>query len=744
MGNSPSSQGAPLDPRSTPRKPRPPTSPRPAASPSAATPALQTLADLVAEPTPPPTHTSGSDASSTLRPNRKSIDLPGLNTFAPAAPSPGSSRVSSSRIVERGRTWLHREGRYANGSGSGRGRGATPPRSAAIAIPGRRGGEGEEREVETGYGMYVRDGIAKRKAEARGPGERERGRSPTRSRSRPAPAPAHHHPQALNYANGLRAPSASRSHSHSNSQSRSSRSPSRETRGSDGRRGRSYERHRDADLELQERERNRERYEQLYGAASHAPQPTPAFTREVVFSTIPLTIGPMAVIGVGEGDGEYAYADEEEEDVGGGMGAVVDEIVGAPPPPPDEPPLTAVPITWRAPAGEVFLIRAGDEDWMGRRPMERVSGSPTAPFTTTIHLPPGTHHFRFIVDGATVVAPPTEIPNAVDDQGFIANYVAVPGPVATTTPSTASVPPTSASAAAAATYAAGNKTSPGTSATVSPGGRPQKRRRPSVPVHPDGSFWARSSAGGSHEDVRLAERVIGAAGGARGPWTNEIPEALVRAAAEEEAWLDAQAQYQQHPPPQGGRDGSRGRHIVLNGFVPEPVVPPAPRLPRHLERLILNRPSPGVVIPRAGTGAGSGGASGSSMNAVGASPALRVTTASGTDVSVPAMMSFTSAGNSGTTTPGAERTNATHPQFGGGGLPSPAPSKGGPPSPSGGMLLIADDPSVLQTPSHAVLYHLCTSSIRDKMIAVGASTRYRQKYLTTVYYKPAVPVGLEE
>jgi hypothetical protein len=44
-----------------------------------------------------------------------------------------------------------------------------------------------------------------------------------------------------------------------------------------------------------------------------------------------------------------------------------------------------------------------------------------------------------------------------------------------------------------------------------------------------------------------------------------------------------------------------------------------------------------------------------------------------------------------------------------------------------GTPLIADDPSVLQTPSHAVLYHLCTSSIRDKMIAVGASTRYRQK-----------------
>ncbi|KAJ7078608.1 hypothetical protein B0H15DRAFT_788801 [Mycena belliarum] len=111
------------------------------------------------------------------------------------------------------------------------------------------------------------------------------------------------------------------------------------------------------------------------------------------------------------------------------------------------------------------------------------------------------------------------------------------------------------------------------------------------------------------------------------------------------------------------------------------------------------------------------------MNAVGAappgtsgpSPALRVTTASGTDVS--------------TLRPGLTASGSGS---GRGAAPAPAVVAGG------GMPLIADDPSVLQTPSHAVLYHLCTSSIRDKMIAVGASTRYRQKYLTTVYYKPAV------
>ncbi|KAJ7364930.1 hypothetical protein DFH08DRAFT_681002 [Mycena albidolilacea] len=112
------------------------------------------------------------------------------------------------------------------------------------------------------------------------------------------------------------------------------------------------------------------------------------------------------------------------------------------------------------------------------------------------------------------------------------------------------------------------------------------------------------------------------------------------------------------------------------------------------------------------------------MNQVGVeaapSPALRVTTASGTDVSVP-MTSFTSAASGS----GSGTSRST--------TPNPV-----------GTPLIADDPSVLQTPSHAVLYHLCTSSIRDKMIAVGASTRYRQKYLTTVYYKPAVPTNRDE
>ncbi|KAJ7213909.1 5'-AMP-activated protein kinase beta subunit, interation domain-containing protein [Mycena pura] len=863
------------------RRPTPPTSPSaypaeplvvpPPPAPST-TNSSTTTHSAPQAPSSPVTSTPspGSNGEPVLRANRKSIDLPGLNTFAPTPAQPSSRsrmRVSSSRIVERGRGWLHRESRNGgssnpngsfttNGYGYGKGRaGPPPPRSAAIAIPaGRRGTEDDDED--TGYGRHF-EGIARRKAELAEQEQRKRGRSTARSRSRPGIADTNHRDDNSSDRDHLRAPSPSRSPSHSrsdgDSNSRGSLSRSRgrhyspsrsDDRSREGRRGRGRpydppcpspteisdlsDRRREQEREEQEREK--ERYERLYGTGMRPPvSASGAYNQEIVYSTIPLTIGASALIGVAEGDGAV---DDDEEDGGRAraLAAVVDEIVGSPPP----PPLTEVEIAWRGPATDVSLIRAGDDDWSKPTQMFRAiaeaaqlhgtsfpvysasagtgvpppqaaspdaaqpqsampcglisslgvesvfqgawcpSGSsaaralnlsdgraermrnqrgsrqanggacwsPNEPFTTTINLPPGTHHFRFIVDGVTVVAPAGEIPNAVDDQGFIANYVAIPGPAGTTTPNSASAP-------TSATVATATSKMP-TSSSMSPSTSMRRRRRPSLPVHlpvhPDGSFWAHSSTAGSREDVRREEAIRSYGSGKRkAVWTDEIPEVLIQAAEQEEAWLEAQAQQQQHHTHRYGAEESRKRHIVLNGFMPEPNIPAAARLPRHLERLILNRPSPGVVIPRVGTGAGNVGLS-AVVSAGGAppSPALRVTTASGTDVHMPMpMMSFTSASNG---------VAGAHPQFGPQGqsqgqsqdqsqareaVTSPITSTRQTP-------LIADDPSVLQTPSHAVLYHLCTSSIRDKMIAVGASTRYRQKYLTTVYYKPAEPVVRDE
>ncbi|KAL2170095.1 hypothetical protein VTG60DRAFT_5190 [Thermothelomyces hinnuleus] len=47
-----------------------------------------------------------------------------------------------------------------------------------------------------------------------------------------------------------------------------------------------------------------------------------------------------------------------------------------------------------------------------------------------------------------------------------------------------------------------------------------------------------------------------------------------------------------------------------------------------------------------------------------------------------------------------------------------------------------DDNSVLTQPNHTVLNHLATSSIKNNVLAVSATTRYKSKYVTTIMYKP--------
>ncbi|KAK2069607.1 hypothetical protein P8C59_004169 [Phyllachora maydis] len=50
--------------------------------------------------------------------------------------------------------------------------------------------------------------------------------------------------------------------------------------------------------------------------------------------------------------------------------------------------------------------------------------------------------------------------------------------------------------------------------------------------------------------------------------------------------------------------------------------------------------------------------------------------------------------------------------------------------------LIKDDNSVLNMPNHTVLNHLMTSSIKNNILAVSGTTRYKDKYVTTIVYKP--------
>ncbi|KAI8918883.1 hypothetical protein BC831DRAFT_482021 [Entophlyctis helioformis] len=49
---------------------------------------------------------------------------------------------------------------------------------------------------------------------------------------------------------------------------------------------------------------------------------------------------------------------------------------------------------------------------------------------------------------------------------------------------------------------------------------------------------------------------------------------------------------------------------------------------------------------------------------------------------------------------------------------------------------ITSDPYLLPVPTHVTLNHLYACSIRDGVMAIGVTSRYRKKYVTTVLYKP--------
>ncbi|KAL2268557.1 hypothetical protein VTJ83DRAFT_3403 [Remersonia thermophila] len=53
-----------------------------------------------------------------------------------------------------------------------------------------------------------------------------------------------------------------------------------------------------------------------------------------------------------------------------------------------------------------------------------------------------------------------------------------------------------------------------------------------------------------------------------------------------------------------------------------------------------------------------------------------------------------------------------------------------------------DDNSVLPQPNHTVLNHLATSSIKNNVLAVSTTTRYKGKYVTTIMYKPTTTEGI--
>ncbi|TDL22147.1 hypothetical protein BD410DRAFT_839955 [Rickenella mellea] len=345
--------------------------------------------------------------------------------------------------------------------------------------------------------------------------------------------------------------------------------------------------------------------------------------------------------------------------------------------------LTQVCVIWRGGAKSVELIRAGDNDWLGRQAMDYDES--LNQWTAWVSLPPGTHHIRFVVDGIVSIA--SDLPTAVDDEGAIANYVSVPIS-GYTPPQTATVPPPTAIKKSTPPQSQ----SRGNSHLQSP-----SQQRAARALQSGDSFW--------HDTPPQALP----------KWTDEMPWQLEIAVAEEERWLN------------GGQVGEPPRH------------PRAQSLPRHLDKPIMNKPPPGMTArhtTRAPSRRGSQGSLGTPGPGTGpegqqegyrVSGTLPVTTASGTNLSQMSGVHALAGSGSG---------SSTRDGGGGGGREggyAHTPNV----SPRTDTMNLADDGSVLPVPSHTTLRHLGTTVIRTGVLAVCSTTRYKKKFITTVYYKPA-------
>lgn len=266
-----------------------------------------------------------------------------------------------------------------------------------------------------------------------------------------------------------------------------------------------------------------------------------------------------------------------------------------------------------------------------------------------VNLQPGTHHIRYVVDDQIRIT--DDLPTAVDDQGSLANYVAIP---------------------------------------YSPHISPNSYGTPHVPPAPrHNSFWSESSSSSA-----FPER-----------WTNKLPPELLAAAREEEVYLASLNNNSIHTQP-------------------APRIPPAPVLPRHLDKLILNtrvatdrdphrerRRKPTKTrppVPQSNSDSGTHSPTNSSQEAI-----IPVTTASGTDVSA--------------------TVKQTHPH-----AMRPTTLKFSSSTGSSNKLdaaRLTDDASVLPVPNHVVLHHLSTSAIKNGVLAVADTVRYKKKVRACISFR---------
>lgn len=252
----------------------------------------------------------------------------------------------------------------------------------------------------------------------------------------------------------------------------------------------------------------------------------------------------------------------------------------------------------------------------------------------TVRLPLGNMSLRFLVDGELQMS--TDLPLASDTDGALVNYVTV-------MPS----PPADGEAA------------PEVDPNAAVDG-PQAYHPPMWSA----SRWLKEP--GTPDDPS----------GSSPPWTSEIPLQLIQAQAEEEAW----AMHESLP-------AEQRRSLPIP---PVPILPQAPMLPRHLDKVILSS--------RAKKGSGTLPHSSARKSKKKDGRRDRERGLGPSPLSQDAALADASLGLSAAAS-GAILVDAPH----------------------------GDDDAVLPVPSHVVLHHLGTSAIRDGVIAVCDTVRYRKK-----------------
>lgn len=278
-----------------------------------------------------------------------------------------------------------------------------------------------------------------------------------------------------------------------------------------------------------------------------------------------------------------------------------------------QPPLMPIVLTWRAGGREVFVTGTFANEWRSKILLHKSKRD----HTCVLHLPPGTHRLKFIVDDRWHVS--RDLPTATDGDGNLVNYVEIPN-VGPAHPGPLSAP---------------GEDLPGAEADKAHSERNSK-------IESKKTTMNLVEEARRAEAMRLDDLFDDDGKDQEETWTSEIPTALIDAQEAEEAQREAD---------ESGQAASKQAQHHGSGNTTGAPLPQPPALPRQLEKVILNS-SP--ANPSNGTTSGS----------------------------------------------------------------------------------TVDDNSILPAPNHVVLNHLTASSIKGGVLAVGTTTRYKRKYVTTVYYRP--------